>query len=150
MPPEMILVAIAAAALLLAVSVGGEGKGMVLSLERASHKGVGMSQLRHRDRVRHGRFLQQQPGPGVVDFPVEGTYDPYLVGYIFVIFIINSVELFMIVQMVKRNVRLFYNAICLFFWRRINELDIRIWVFGLDKREIERSFLIYIADSFMK
>ncbi|XP_057804816.1 aspartic proteinase 36-like [Salvia miltiorrhiza] len=81
MPPARILVAqaIAAAALLLAMSVGGEGKGMVLSLERASHEGVGMSQLRHRDRVRHGRLLQQQPS-GVVDFSVEGTYDPYLVG----------------------------------------------------------------------
>lgn len=86
MPPARILVA-AAAALLLAVSVGGEGRGMVLSLERASHEGVGMSQLRHRDRVRHGRLLQQQPS-GVVDFSVEGTYDPYLVGYVFV-FLLN-------------------------------------------------------------
>ncbi|KAH6826004.1 Eukaryotic aspartyl protease family protein [Perilla frutescens var. hirtella] len=82
MPPARILVsqAIAAAAvLLLTVAVGGEGKGVVLKLERASHEGVGMSQLRHRDRVRHGRLLQQQP-LGVVDFSVEGTYDPYLVG----------------------------------------------------------------------
>lgn len=94
MPPEMILVAIAAAALLSAVSVGGEGKGMVLSLERASHKGVGMSQLRHRDRVRHGRFLQQQPG--VVDFPVEGTYDPYLVGYIF-LFLFFGLQFYIVI-----------------------------------------------------
>ncbi|KAL1557678.1 aspartic proteinase 36 [Salvia divinorum] len=80
MPPARILVAQAiAAALILAVSVDGEGKGMVLSLERASHEGVGVSQLRHRDRVRHGRLLQQQPS-GVVDFSVEGNYDPYLVG----------------------------------------------------------------------
>ncbi|XP_041991560.1 aspartic proteinase 36 [Salvia splendens] len=82
MPPARILVAqaiAAAAVLLFAVSVDGEGKGMVLSLERASHEGVGVSQLRHRDRVRHGRLLQQQPS-GVVDFSVEGTYDPYLVG----------------------------------------------------------------------
>lgn len=80
MPPVRIL----AAALLLAVAVGlvgGEGKHLMLSLERASHKGMGVSQLRDRDRVRHGRFLQQQP-LGVVDFSVEGTYDPYLVGYI--------------------------------------------------------------------
>ncbi|KAG6414804.1 hypothetical protein SASPL_122178 [Salvia splendens] len=84
MPPARILVAqaiAAAAVLLFAVSVDGEGKGMVLSLERASHDGVGVSQLRHRDRVRHGRLLQQQQQPsGVVDFSVEGTYDPYLVG----------------------------------------------------------------------
>lgn len=77
--------AIAAAALLLTVAVGEEGKGVVLSLERASHDGVGMSQLSERDRVRHGRLLQQQQQqPGVIDFSVEGTYDPYLVGYIFV------------------------------------------------------------------
>lgn len=79
----------AAAALLLtvAVAVDGEGKGVVLSLERASHEGVGMSQLSERDRVRHGRLLQQQQQQqplGVIDFSVEGTYDPYLVGYIFV------------------------------------------------------------------
>ena len=87
MPPATILVAqaivAAAAVLLFAASVDGEGKGMVLSLERASHEGVGVSQLRHRDRVRHGRLLQQQqqqPPSGVVDFSVEGTYDPYLVG----------------------------------------------------------------------
>ncbi|KAK9279856.1 hypothetical protein L1049_013538 [Liquidambar formosana] len=40
-----------------------------------------MSQLRARDRVRHGRMLQT--AGGVVDFPVEGTYDPYLVGLYF-------------------------------------------------------------------
>ncbi|XP_042050852.1 aspartic proteinase 36-like [Salvia splendens] len=80
MPPAIIQV-IAAAALLLALSVDGEEKRMVLSLERASHDGVGMSQLRHRDRVRHARLLQQQPSAsGIVDFSVQGTYDPYLVG----------------------------------------------------------------------
>ncbi|KAI3450652.1 hypothetical protein Pfo_007317 [Paulownia fortunei] len=89
MPPARILVVevVAAAALILtvavvAVVVGGEGKSVMLTLERASHDGVGMSQLRDRDRVRHGRFLQQQP-LGVVDFPVQGTYDPYLVGLYF-------------------------------------------------------------------
>ncbi|KAK6141717.1 hypothetical protein DH2020_024519 [Rehmannia glutinosa] len=85
MPPARILVA-AAAALLLTVAVGvvvgGEGKRLMLTLERANHDGVGMSQLRDRDRVRHGRFLQQQ-ALGVVDFPVQGTYDPYLVGLYF-------------------------------------------------------------------
>ncbi|KAL2239369.1 UNVERIFIED_CONTAM: Aspartic proteinase-like protein 2 [Sesamum indicum] len=86
MPPARILVV--GAALFLSVAVGvvvggeGEGKGLVLSLERVSHEGMGLSQLRHRDRVRHGRFLQQQTF-GVVDFPVQGTYDPYLVGLYF-------------------------------------------------------------------
>lgn len=51
-----------------------------LTLERAfptNHK-VQLSQLRARDRVRHGRMLS-----GVVDFPVGGTFNPYLVGYSF-------------------------------------------------------------------
>ncbi|KAK6144285.1 hypothetical protein DH2020_021105 [Rehmannia glutinosa] len=55
---------------------------ITLTLERASHEGFELSRLRDLDRVRHGRFLQQQP-PGVVDFPLEGTYDPYLVGLYF-------------------------------------------------------------------
>jgi hypothetical protein len=29
--------------------------------------------------VRHGRMLQSS-GVGVVDFPVQGTFDPFLVG----------------------------------------------------------------------
>ncbi|KAL8158499.1 hypothetical protein V2J09_000036 [Rumex salicifolius] len=51
-----------------------------LSLERAFpiDKRVEVSQLRERDRARHGRLLQSQNG--VVDFPVSGTFDPYVVG----------------------------------------------------------------------
>lgn len=51
-----------------------------LTLERAfptSH-GVELAQLRGRDRIRHGRILQSSGG--VIDFPVAGTYDPFLVG----------------------------------------------------------------------
>ncbi|KAL6129636.1 hypothetical protein ACLB2K_072985 [Fragaria x ananassa] len=51
-----------------------------LTLERAfptNHK-VELSQLRARDRLRHGRVLS-----GVVDFPVGGTFNPYLVGLYF-------------------------------------------------------------------
>lgn len=51
-----------------------------LTLERAipaSHK-VELGQLIARDRIRHGRLLQSSTG--VVDFPVEGTFDPFLVG----------------------------------------------------------------------
>ncbi|GER34422.1 eukaryotic aspartyl protease family protein [Striga asiatica] len=83
MPPARILVV--AALLLTAAAVGAEGEGLVLSLERANHIGLGVSQLRERDRVRHGRFLQQQQHQalGIVDFPVQGTYDPYLVGLYF-------------------------------------------------------------------
>ncbi|GFP93541.1 aspartic proteinase-like protein 2 [Phtheirospermum japonicum] len=83
MPPARILVA---AVLILTVEVAAvgeeENKRLVLSLERASHDGLGVSQLKDRDRVRHGRFLQQQ-ALGVVDFPVQGTYDPFLVGLYF-------------------------------------------------------------------
>lgn len=67
-----------------AAVVGDGGMTMTLQLERAfptSH-GVELSQLKARDRVRHGRILQQFPN-GVVDFPVEGTYDPFLVGLYF-------------------------------------------------------------------
>ncbi|XP_039059799.1 aspartic proteinase 39-like isoform X2 [Hibiscus syriacus] len=53
-----------------------------LQLERriplASHE-LELSQLRERDRLRHGRLLQSS-SVGVVDFPVLGTYDPFLVG----------------------------------------------------------------------
>ncbi|KAL6513809.1 hypothetical protein OROMI_034461 [Orobanche minor] len=85
MPPARILVVVSALILMAAAAavVGREGnKRFVLNLERASHAGLGVSQLRDRDRVRHGRFLQQQLS-GVVDFPVQGTYDPYLVGLYF-------------------------------------------------------------------
>ncbi|KAI7756623.1 hypothetical protein M8C21_021374 [Ambrosia artemisiifolia] len=52
-----------------------------LTLERAFpvNQRVELSQLRHRDSLRHRRILQQQSG-GVVDFPVKGTYDPLRVG----------------------------------------------------------------------
>ncbi|KAK9665935.1 hypothetical protein RND81_14G147200 [Saponaria officinalis] len=51
-----------------------------LTLERAISlkERVGLSQLRARDRVRHGRLLQSING--VVDFSVSGTYNPYRVG----------------------------------------------------------------------
>lgn len=54
-----------------------------LTLERAfptSH-GVELSQLRARDAARHGRKLGSSSNSGgVVDFGVEGSYDPYRVG----------------------------------------------------------------------
>ncbi|GMP99426.1 hypothetical protein CsSME_00046896 [Camellia sinensis var. sinensis] len=54
-----------------------------LTLERAfptSH-GVELNRLIARDRLRHDRILQSSSG--VADFPVEGTYDPFLVGLYF-------------------------------------------------------------------
>ncbi|KAK3043612.1 hypothetical protein RJ639_001674 [Escallonia herrerae] len=80
--PAVVLVILAA--LLQAVVALCGGFPATLQLERAfptSH-GVELSQLRSRDRARHGRILQSSGG-GVVDFPVEGTYDPYLVGLYF-------------------------------------------------------------------
>lgn len=58
-----------------------------LTLERAfptNHR-VELSQLRARDGVRHGRMLQQSSsgGGGVINFPVGGTFDPYIVGLYF-------------------------------------------------------------------
>ncbi|EYU36115.1 hypothetical protein ABFS82_14G237200 [Erythranthe guttata] len=67
-------------AVFMVATVAAVVGGVTLTLERANHEGVELSRLRESDRVRHGRFLQQQQPIGVVDFPVEGTYDPYLVG----------------------------------------------------------------------
>ncbi|KAI3793798.1 hypothetical protein L1987_36420 [Smallanthus sonchifolius] len=55
----------------------------ILTLERAfpaNHR-FDLSELINRDSLRHRRILQQQSSPGgVVDFQVEGTYDPFSVG----------------------------------------------------------------------
>ncbi|CAA0832628.1 Eukaryotic aspartyl protease family protein [Striga hermonthica] len=84
MPPAARILVVVALLLTAAAAGVAKGKGLVLSLERANHIGLGVSQLRDRDRVRHGRFLQQQQQAlGIVDLPVQGTYDPYLVGLYF-------------------------------------------------------------------
>ncbi|KAJ4841785.1 hypothetical protein Tsubulata_010531 [Turnera subulata] len=52
------------------------------TLERAipaSHK-VELRQLKARDGVRHRRILQSTSTAGIVDFQVQGTFDPFLVG----------------------------------------------------------------------
>lgn len=57
------------------------GSPATLVLERAfpvSHR-VELSRLVHRDQVRHGRILQSSGG--VIDFQVQGTFDPFQVGY---------------------------------------------------------------------
>ncbi|XP_077233733.1 aspartic proteinase 36-like isoform X2 [Tasmannia lanceolata] len=55
-----------------------------LTLERSfpMNRVVELSALRARDRYRHGRFLQTVSG-GVVDFPVDGSADPFTVGLYF-------------------------------------------------------------------
>lgn len=71
---------IAVAAVASAVAVCG-GFPATMTLERAfpvrGHADV--SQLIARDRARHGRMLQSSTA--VVDFPVDGTFNPFLVGY---------------------------------------------------------------------
>lgn len=57
----------------------------ILPLERAFplNELVELSELRARDRVRHSRILlggRQSSVDGVVNFPVQGSSDPYLVG----------------------------------------------------------------------
>lgn len=63
------------------------GPAKILTLERAFplDEPVELSELRARDRVRHARILlggggRQNSVGGVVDFPVQGSSDPYLVG----------------------------------------------------------------------
>ncbi|KAJ4705058.1 Aspartic proteinase-like protein 2 [Melia azedarach] len=57
---------------------------VILPLERAFplNQPVQLSQIRARDRLRHTRILQGVIG-GVVDFPVQGSSDPYLIGLYF-------------------------------------------------------------------
>ncbi|KAG9144010.1 hypothetical protein Leryth_013893 [Lithospermum erythrorhizon] len=83
------LVVVAGGLLSAAVVLCGGG-GVTLTLERAfprSQDGMKMGQLKEFDRFRHGRLLQQASGAGsvngVVDFPVDGTYDPFAVGLYF-------------------------------------------------------------------
>ncbi|XP_030927613.1 aspartic proteinase-like protein 2 isoform X1 [Quercus lobata] len=55
---------------------------LLLPLERSfplTHR-VELDRLRARDRARHARILQGSVG-GVVDFSVQGSSDPYFVGY---------------------------------------------------------------------
>ncbi|KAI3473305.1 hypothetical protein Pfo_030596 [Paulownia fortunei] len=76
-------VAIAAATLAAVVS-GGAGIHKVLTLERAFpvEEKVELEVIKARDRARHARMLQSFSG-GIVDFPVLGTSDPYVVGLYF-------------------------------------------------------------------
>ncbi|KAH7838177.1 hypothetical protein Vadar_022949 [Vaccinium darrowii] len=87
MPPSIAAGFWILSALILQAAVVVCGFPAALTLERAFPRtihegGLGLSQLRERDRVRHRRFLQSSSS-GVVDFPVEGTYDPFLVGLYF-------------------------------------------------------------------
>ncbi|KAL8487243.1 hypothetical protein ACS0TY_023790 [Phlomoides rotata] len=82
MPPVTVAVVVSAFLVMSVAAAGGDVQSLRLTLERANHDGLELSQLRDRDSIRHGRILQQRP-TGVVDFPVDGTYDPFLVGLYF-------------------------------------------------------------------
>lgn len=65
---------------LLPAAVLSYGFPAALKLERgipANHE-MELSQLKARDKARHGRLLQSLGG--VIDFPVDGTFDPFVVG----------------------------------------------------------------------
>ncbi|CAI8614731.1 unnamed protein product [Vicia faba] len=75
------LAALAALAVTVTVVCGGSPVSF-LPLERTiplNHQ-VELATLRARDRARHGRILQDT---GILDFSVQGTSDPYLVGLYF-------------------------------------------------------------------
>lgn len=81
-----VLLVVAAAAMAAAVDVGAEKKlpAGVMSLERIFplNGKVEVEEVRARDKARHARMLQNFGG-GIVDFPVVGSSDPYLVGLYF-------------------------------------------------------------------
>ncbi|KAI5007325.1 hypothetical protein ZWY2020_050770 [Hordeum vulgare] len=86
-PPEA---ALAAALLAVAALLGGAAAAAfpaALTLERAlPHRGVPAERLRERDGARHAGRGLLGAGPavaGVVDFPVEGSANPYMVGLYF-------------------------------------------------------------------
>lgn len=60
-----------------------DGLPATMTLERAfpMSQDVELSQVIARDMARHGRMLQSTTN-GVVDFPVDGTYNPFIVGYV--------------------------------------------------------------------
>lgn len=75
---------LALATVLVPVSVVYSGlPGSILTLERAIplSQRVELEALRAHDRARHARILKGGVVGGVVDFSVEGTSDPYSVGY---------------------------------------------------------------------
>ncbi|KAL2481322.1 Eukaryotic aspartyl protease family protein [Abeliophyllum distichum] len=80
----VLAVAMVAAVFMLAEAASGGGVKRVLTLERAFpvDQKVELAALKARDRARHARILQSFAG-GIVDFPVVGTSDPYLVGLYF-------------------------------------------------------------------
>ncbi|CAD6341899.1 unnamed protein product [Miscanthus lutarioriparius] len=89
-PPEVAVVAVAALLLVAAAAAAAAESAAplpaALRLERAvPHKGVALEELRRRDAARHRVLRRRLLGAvaGVVDFPVEGSANPYMVGLYF-------------------------------------------------------------------
>lgn len=63
----------------------------VLTLERAfpAHHRLDIDSVRARDRLRHSRLLQGLGASGVVDFSVQGSADPLLIGCVFRLLCLN-------------------------------------------------------------
>ncbi|KAI3511865.1 hypothetical protein L1887_19025 [Cichorium endivia] len=81
--PVTLTITGAAVAVLLQAAFVLSGFPTTLTLERAfpTNHLVELNELRNRDSFRHPRILQQQSSvASVVNFPVQGTYDPYRVG----------------------------------------------------------------------
>lgn len=78
----MAVALIVTVALLSTAAVIVSGSPATLTLERAfpSNHGVELSQLKARDTLRHRKMLQSSNG--VVDFSVDGTFDPFQVGWV--------------------------------------------------------------------
>lgn len=85
---KALILIVAVAVSLLSSKVAHGGFPAKLALERAfpPSRRVGLEELRARDRRRHGRLLQGRVF-GVVDFPVEGSYNPFTVGYFLFLFL---------------------------------------------------------------
>ena len=95
MNPLQVIVPLVAAAVIVAhlavfsaAAMAGGRFPTKLTLERAVPvRGVGLEHLKARDRARHGRMLAGSSSSssakvsGVVEFPVEGSWNPLTVGY---------------------------------------------------------------------
>ncbi|KAJ6835473.1 aspartic proteinase-like protein 2 [Iris pallida] len=80
----LVLLILLLLSLALVYAVDGFGLPAKLTLERSVPFRTGLNELRSRDRARHGRLLQGlTSAAGVVDFPVDGSSDPYTVGLYF-------------------------------------------------------------------
>ncbi|KAK8941047.1 Aspartic proteinase-like protein 2 [Platanthera zijinensis] len=84
-PVNKLLVGTAIALLILPAAAWGDGFQLTMELERGVPARASLEALRTRDRARHRRILQATApsSAGVVDFPVEGSADPFTVGLYF-------------------------------------------------------------------